>query len=145
MAKTKKKENEIKNHQAEIERLTNSLKRALADYQNLEKRVVEEKQQFAKYAKGSLIKKILPVLDSLFKVEEQINNQGLSLSLRQLRLILKEEGLEEIEVQGKDFDPYTMEAVEVDHQTTHKKVVKVFERGYKLYDKVLRVAKVKVK
>ena len=59
--------NELKK---EITELDNKWKRALADYQNLERRTGEEKKDFAQYANSELILKILPGLDSLEKAQE---------------------------------------------------------------------------
>lgn len=126
-----------------INELTNNWKRALADYQNLERRVGEEKEQFTKYIKGSLIEKLLPVLDSFESVGKHIKDQGLALSIKSMKEILTSEGLKEVEVYGKGFDPNTMQAVEV-VTGEEGKVIEVFQKGYMLYNKVIRPAQVKV-
>lgn len=136
MARMKKKDLEIK-------RLENLWKRALADYQNLEKRTVQEKEEFVKFANSQLILKILPSLDSLEKAEKHLKDQGLNLALKQLKEGLVQEGLEKIQTQGKDFDPEEMECVEVG-QGKEGKVLDEIRAGYKLGDRVLRVAQVRV-
>ncbi len=134
----------IQSLEKKIEELNNNWKRALADYQNLERRVNAEKQEFSKYAKSSLIEKLLPFIDSLDKAVQHINNDGLKLSMKSLNNVLREEGLIEIEAVNKDFDPHTMQAIDVVEGKDDGKVVEVLQKGYKLFDKVIRPANVKV-
>jgi molecular chaperone GrpE len=129
---------------AQIEDLTNKWKRALADYQNLEKRVKSEKEEFGNYANRELILKLLPVLDTFEKLEEHLKDEGLALALRQFRDILTQEGLEKIEVLGKEFNPQEMECVEVEEGKEENRVTEEVRAGYRLKGKVLRVAQVAV-
>lgn len=117
--------------------------RALADYQNLERRLVKEKEVFVKYANWELIKKLLPVFDSLSKAQEQGRDEGVKLIYKQLWEVLEGEGLEKIEVMSKKFDPQIMECVEV-VKGKKDKVIEKIRAGYKLKGKVIRVAQVKV-
>lgn len=128
----------------EIEELTNRWKRALADYQNLEKRYTREKADFVAYAGSNLILKLLSVLDHLEKVKSYLKDEGLEIALREFERVLEEEGLKEIEAVGKDFDPLSMEAIETVRSDKIGKVVEEVTKGYQLKDKVIRVAKVKV-
>lgn len=128
----------------EIEELTNRWKRALADYQNLEKRYTREKADFVAYAGSNLILKLLSVLDHLGKVKSYLKDEGLEIALREFKRVLEEEGLREIEAVGKDFDPLLMEAVETVRSDKIGKVVEEVTKGYQLKDKIIRVAKVKV-
>lgn len=128
----------------EIEELTNRWKRALADYQNLEKRYTREKADFVAYAGSNLILKLLSVLDHLQKVKSYLKDEGLEIALREFKRVLEEEGLGEIEAVGKDFDPLSMEAVETVRSDKVGKVVEEVTKGYQLKGKVIRVAKVKV-
>ena len=123
--------------------LENKWKRALADYANLEKRIEKEKEDFVKFANAQLLDKILNVLDDLESAEKHLKDKGLTLAGNRFREILKEEGVEEIEVLGRNFDPELMDAVETVDGPKNK-VVEVVLKGYKLYGKVLRPAKVKV-
>lgn len=127
----------------EIEDLTNKWKRALADYQNLEKRIEREKKDFIKFSNAALIDKLLAVLDSLEKAENHLKDKGLRLAVNQLRVILQTEGIKEIEVLGKKFDPLLMDCTEI-VKGPENKVVAVVQKGYFLDQKVLRPAKVKV-
>ena len=126
-----------------ISDLENQWKRALADYRNLEKRVDKEKAAFVKLANATLIDKLLPVLDSLEKCGEHLKDKGLNFTLAQFKKVLESEGVKEIDVQGKKFDPETMDAVEM-VSGPKDRVVEVFLKGYYLKDRVLRPAKVKV-
>jgi len=127
----------------EIEDLTHKWKRALADYQNLERRIAAEKEDFVKFSSSSLISKILPALDSLEKAQKYLNDEGLDLALKQLRQVLEEEGLERMEVLGRQFDPVEMECCEL-CQGDEEKVIEEVQPGYRLGGKVLRCAQVKV-
>jgi molecular chaperone GrpE len=118
--------------------------RALADYQNLEKRVAQEKEEFVKYASENLIKKLLPVLDSLKNALDQQKDKGIELVYKQLWEVLKSEGLEKIEVVGKKFNPETMECVDVVKGKKSQEVVEEVREGFRLKGKVIRVAQVKV-
>ncbi len=126
-----------------IEELTNNWKRALADYQNLQKRYEKEKIEFAQYANGTLVLKLLSTLDYLEKVQGYLKDDGLDLAVKEFKNVLTDEGLKEVEAQGKKFNPEEMEAVEkVDGE--EEEVIEVLIKGYRLKDKLIRPAKVKV-
>lgn len=123
--------------------LENKWKRALADYDNLRKRIERERGDLVKFSHAALVDKLLPVLDSLEKSSQHLEDKGLTLSLEQFQKVLVSEGLEEIEVQGKEFDPEEMDAVEM-VKGKKDKVIEVVLKGYALHGRVLRPAKVKV-
>lgn len=127
----------------EIETLTNSWKRALADYQNLQKRYEKEKADFIQFANAGLILKLLAVLDHLERVQTYLEDDGLDLAIREFKKVLIEEGLDEIEVVDKEFNPEEMEAVET-VEGEEGKVAEVLCKGYQLKGKVIRPSKVKV-
>ncbi len=120
--------------------------RALADYQNLKKQTIKERQEFAKYANEQLIHEILPVYDNLktsvehFKDDSGDNSwlQGIKYVIKQFKDALETQNLQEIETKGKKFDYNTMEALE----GKGKKVKKQIQAGYTLNDKVIKPAKV---
>ncbi len=119
------------------------LKRALADYQNLKKRVESDKIEFTKYVLQDFLKKLLPAVDHLEAAQTHLKDQGLGLVIQQLKIVLNDEGIKEIDVLNKPFDPKTAECIEL---TEGKKdeVVSVNQKGYLLFDKILRPARVKV-
>lgn len=142
-----KKQQETKKHEKqeneEFKNLENQLKRALADYQNLEKRVLSEKSEWIKLANKGLLLRLLPALDNLSLAEKHTQDTGVKLSIDQIINAFKEEGIEKIETIGRDFDPNLMEAV---HTTEGEdgKVVEEVRAGYTLFGQVLRPAQVAV-
>lgn len=115
-------------------------KRALADYQNLLRRVEGERNQIIRFANKELLEEILPILNHLQEAAQQIQDQGLNIVVGQFKQVLKKHGVEEVEALGKEFDLETMEAV--DKQGEGNVVIKVMQKGYKLKDQVLSHARV---
>ncbi|MCH7541152.1 nucleotide exchange factor GrpE [Patescibacteria group bacterium] len=135
---------------SKAQELENQLKRSLADYANLSRRVEEEKNQIAILAKSTLTTKFISVLDTLeaaakvaAKKGSTATKQGSEIAINQFKKILKEEGVEEIQT-GAGFDPSVHEAIEVVPGKRDNKIVEILEKGYKLGDKMLRPARVKV-
>ena len=118
------------------------LKRALADYQNLEKRVEEERKLLSKLSASLLIEKLLPVLDNLEKAQIHLKDQGLEIVIKQFEDILTQEGVEEIAAEGAQFNPHYHEAIESQQGEQDNLVIKVLTKGYKIEDTILRPAKV---
>lgn len=119
----------------------NQVKRLSADYQNLQKRVQEEKSSWIKMANKDLLLKLLPVLDTLMLAHKHLADKGLELSINQFLQVLKDEGVTKIEAVEQEFDPHKMEAT----GTTEGKegsVVEEVRAGYMYYDQVLRPAQV---
>lgn len=123
--------------------LETNLKRALADYQNLEKRHQADRLAFAKFAAADLIKNLLPVLDTLERAQAHLKDKGLQLAIDQFKSALKAAGVEEITVLGKAFDPHQAECIEMVSGVKNQ-VIFVIIKGYTLNGRVLRPAKVKV-
>ncbi|MFZ5438181.1 MAG: nucleotide exchange factor GrpE [Patescibacteria group bacterium] len=115
-------------------------KRSLADYQNLLRRTQEERLKGIKLANQSLMEDLIQPLEHLEMAAAQLNDPGLNMVLDQLKKVLVNAGLEEIEVMGKDFDVNLMEAVEKKGQGN--KVIEVVRKGYKLNGVVIQHAKV---
>jgi len=139
----KKKPATIKQLQLQLDELEIKWKRALADYQNLEKRVVKDRVSFVQFANAALIDKLLAVLDGLEQAAVHLKDQGLNLVVEQLKAVLTTEEVKEIKVLNQMFDPQTMDCVELVAGPTNK-VISVSQKGYWLKDKVIRPAKVKV-
>ncbi len=117
--------------------------RALADYQNLEKRTHAEKEETRQFAARRVLERLLSVADTLAKAKDHLNDPGLDLVYKELMAVLGEQGVEQIAVTGKPFDPHEMECVEVvEGKDNH--VVEELLPGYRLHGKILRVANVKV-
>ena len=135
--KVKKTNNVVKPQELE-----GQLKRALADYQNLEKRVEEERKLLSKLSASLLIEKLLPVLDNLEKAQIHLKDQGLEIVIKQFEDILTQEGVEEIAAEGAQFNPHYHEAIESQQGEQDNLVIKVLTKGYKIEDTILRPAKV---
>lgn len=117
--------------------------RALADYQNLEKRAVQEKLEVRAYASELVLTKLLPVVDTFKRAEAHLGDTGLSLALKELEAFLTSQGVSKFEVVGKPFDPKFMECIEV-VEGGDSLVIEETRSGYVLHGKVIRVAQVKV-
>lgn len=127
--------------QQQLEEAENKFRRALADYQNLEKRVLDDRREWIRQANKDLLLRILPVLDTLMLATKHTNDKNLAVSVQQFLDILKSEGVTRIETKEQDFDASIMEAV----GTTEGKEGKVIEEaraGFMLHDKLLRPAQV---
>ncbi len=143
MAKKSSKINEVQTLKKKNEELEGHIKRTLADYQNLEKRVAEERQNLIKSATRGFILKLLPALDTLILAKKHTEDQGLELAIQQLSDILEKEGVKKIETFEKDFDPKYMECVTV-AEGEDGKVIEELKTGYTLNENVLRASQVAV-
>ena len=137
-----------------IEELQNRILRLQADFDNFRRRTTKEQSQLSTFVTANVVEKFLKVLDSFERAEESMAKAndvesirvGLEMIQRQLTQIFKELSVEEISAQGQKFDPSFHEAVmrgenaELEDET----IEAVFEKGYKLNDKVIRHSKVKV-
>lgn len=135
---------EIEDLKRKIEDLTYKWKRALADYQNLEKRIQQERKESVRYVAQRIIEKILYAVDSLEQAERHLKDEGLTLALKSLKDTLLGEGVKKIEVVGKKFNPIEMECVEIAEGDNDDIVIEELRPGFTLEDKILRVARVKV-
>jgi len=115
-------------------------KRALADYQNLQRRSMEERVAFIKMANKDFCQVLLQPLEHLSMAAANLKDQGLNMVVDQFWKELHEFGLEELEVVGQKFDLNTMEVV--DKQGDGEKVTKIVRKGYKLNGEVIQHAQV---
>jgi molecular chaperone GrpE len=127
--------------------------RLAADFDNYKKRARQEQLSTMQHASSELIGKLLPVLDDLRSVLEHTPRdvdeswiKGLELSVRKLEEALGTHGLEPIDAVGSRFDPKLHEAVGHEESEEHPEdtVVSELRRGYRVHDRVLRPALVKV-
>lgn len=146
-----KKRIKVKKGKGETEKVKGQLARALADYDNLRKRVERERGEYGTYAKVTLMARLLPVFDMLEGAQEHLKDSGLAITIDEFAKVLREEGIEKIEVApGDTFDEELHEAVEaIDQLAKGKKksgkVGEVVLTGWKIVDgPVIRPAKVKV-
>lgn len=133
--------------------LFDRLVRKQAEIENVRKRVEREKEDFLQHATMSLIRALLPTVDSLERGlkhrDEEIPEKfykGMELIHKELLEVLKRAGLTPVESEGKMFDPHVHQAVETveTDQRRDQEVVEELQRGYKLKQRLLRPAIVKV-
>lgn len=134
---------EINKLSSRVEELEGSYRRALADYQNQERRHKEMSSSFIKMASAALIEKLLLNLDALQMAQTHLKDPGLQMVIDQFKATFAQEGLSEILTDDQIFDPLTMDCLEI-VPGEKDKVVETVSPGYYLFDKVLRPAKVKV-
>lgn len=130
----------------ELESLKGMLARALADYDNLSKRVERERREMGKIASVGVTIRLLPVLDNLESAQEHLKDQGLAISIGEFKKVLNEDGLTEIRPKiGDEFNHETMEAIEVVPGAKDNIIAEVVLVGWKYNDgTIVRHAKVKV-
>ncbi|AGT32844.1 heat shock protein GrpE [Geobacillus genomosp. 3] len=140
--------------EAKLAEMENRYLRLYADFENFRRRTRQEMEAAEKYRAQSLASDLLPVLDNFeraLKIEtenEQAKSilQGMEMVYRSLLDALKKEGVEAIEAVGKPFDPHLHQAVMQTDEGGYEPntVVEEFQKGYKLKDRILRPAMVKV-
>jgi molecular chaperone GrpE len=135
---------ELENCKKETEEFKSKYLRALADYQNLERRVRDERVEMVKIAQARVLEELLPFLDTLHQAEVFVKDPGLKMVKDSFMQKLKELGVKEIELLNKEFDPHTAEAVEVVEGDKDNIVVEVLRRAYELNGKLLQIGHVKV-
>ncbi len=140
----KKLREELEKVKSEASEYKNKYLRALADYQNYENRLQDERLRIEQRAINQLILKLLPFIDNLEKAEVFFKDPGLKMIKDNFYKMLSELGLKEINLVGKEFDPHLAEAVEVVKGDKDNMVTEVIRKGYILNDIILRVAQVKV-
>ena len=147
-------EPEVDPKDAKIEELQNRLLRLQADFENFRRRTNIEKEQLSTFVTANVVGKFLKVLDNFERAEASVEKgdnvdavvDGMKKIRRQFEDAYKDLKVEEIEAQNAKFDPNIHEAVMRGHnpELDDEIVDMVFEKGYKLGDKVIRQSKVRV-
>ncbi|MDR1753898.1 MAG: nucleotide exchange factor GrpE [Eubacterium sp.] len=137
--------------EAEIEKLNDRLLRQAAEYDNYRKRTAKERVELESEITGKIISKLLSVLDNLdraisFECSDGAFKKGVELINESFLSTLAELGVEEIRALGEDFDPNLHQAVgQVENPDFESgQVAEVFQKGYKIGEKVIRFAMVSV-
>jgi molecular chaperone GrpE len=145
---------QIQTLSSERDQFQNQLLRTMADFQNFRRRSDAENAHRGMLATEKFVTKLLPVLDN-FERTLQHAEAGLSVEAlvdgiraveRQLRQVLEGQGVSRIESTGKPFDPELHEAIsfESDPEKEPNTVTTELEAGYRMGDRVVRPARVKV-
>lgn len=127
--------------------IKNQLARALADYDNLRKRIEREKEDWEKLASLKLILRLLPILDNLRAAQNHLKDAGLAITIGELENLLRDERIVEIKPnKGDNFDHNLHEVIEVvENCQEENKIEDVVLSGWKFKEGVIiRHAKVKV-
>ena len=135
--------------QRERDELLDTLQRVQAEFDNYRKRAARDQQSLVARAHERLVKELLPVLDDLERAleaaeahEEAKLEEGVSLVTRSFADVLRKEGLEEVETDGK-FDPHVHEALlSQPSEAEEGSIIEVLQKGYRLGDRVIRPARV---
>ena len=122
--------------------------RLQADFDNYRKRTQRENEEFKTFATAGLISELLTIEDDLDRALDSAKEEndfviGVRGIRQNLMKILESKGLTEIPTDGK-FDPNCHEALCVEESNTDGDIAEVFQKGYRLGNKVLRYSKVKV-
>jgi molecular chaperone GrpE len=139
-------ESEGSEEQVEINYLED-LRRVQAEFDNYRKRMLREQTQLAQRASARLIGSLLPILDNFESaISHGEGGSGVELVYRELKKLLEDEGLEEIEAEGTPFDPMKHEAFEAvpDDSVDEPTVRSVLRRGYAFKGQVMRPSMVSV-
>lgn len=129
------------------------LKRQQAEFENYRKRTIREREDFQKYAIIPVVKDLLSVADNFeraLKVEVNVHNkdfiEGFEMINKQLFDLFIKHDVMEVDGAGHVFDPSSHQAIQSEEKEDHaiETVAEVYQKGYKLYDRVIRTATVKV-
>lgn len=114
--------------------------RAQADYQNLQKRNLQEKERFVWLARKDSVESFLEPLENLERAAAHLNDSGLNMVVDGFKAALKKLGVEQINPAGQEFDAHTMEVVA--KQGEGNQVLNVARKGYKIGQQIIRPAQV---
>ena len=151
--KIDKLEEELEKAKADVEHWKNEYYRAYADTKNLRNSLEKDHREALKYRSEGFIEELLPILDSFHMAlgnepsDPNLKNYltGFQFIYKNLVNVLANEGVEEILPEiGKDFDPLKMNAVDSVEAEEANKVMKVYGKGYRLHDRLIRPAMVQV-
>lgn len=129
------------------------LLRKTAEFENYRKRVDRERRESAQYAAGDLLETLLPIVDDVERAlqaeagpEANAYRQGVELIYKQLQDLLARRGVTPIDAVGQTFDPHVHQAITYESSPgrAEGEVIGEVRRGYKLGDRLLRPAMVKV-
>ena len=150
-ARIEELEAENKKLEEQVAVLKNEYAKAYADTENMRKRLNKEHESFVKYHMQDFAKEVLPVLDNCESAlaaesSDEALHKGVEMIYSQLKNALEKEGVTEIDAKGKPFDGNWHQALMSEHVDGVEPgiVTEVLQKGYKLNDRIVRAAMVKV-
>jgi len=146
---------QIESLTAERSILYDQLLRRQAEFENYRKRIERERAETFQRSRADVLLEMIPILDNLeralLSIEENeggpdATRHGVELIHKQFKDALMKFGLRPVESLGCAFDPHVHEAVTIEPTDEHKEntIIEEFQKGYKIGDRLLRPAKVKV-
>ncbi|HKA23176.1 MAG TPA: nucleotide exchange factor GrpE [Blastocatellia bacterium] len=152
---TAKLQSQIDGLLAEKSALYDKLLRGQAEFENYRKRTERERAELYQHGRDDVLLQFLPVVDNFERALSSLETSegdaealrhGVELIHKQFKDALSKFGLEAVEAVGQTFDPHVHEAVTTEATDKHKEntVIQEFQRGYRIGDRLLRPAKVKV-
>ena len=145
---------DLEEKQQSIEALQQRLQRLQADFDNFRRRTQKEREELGSFVAGDVVMRFLPVMDNMSRAldaqktqDPDALRQGMEMIYRQLLQSLEQLGVESVTAEsGAPFDPACHEAVMASEnpELPDNCVDTVFETGYRLKERVLRPAKVRV-
>ena len=150
----KKLEKKLEDSEKQKKEYLSGWQRERADFINYKKDELKKIEELVKYASSGMVLKLLPILDNFDIAEKKISDKsksnkdikGLLQIKKQLEDFLKTSGIEPIDILGKKFDPAYHEIVELVEEKGKESgiIIEEMQKGYTVYRKLLRPAKVKV-
>ena len=148
--KAKKLEGELEKKQAELDELNDKYLRLAAEYDNFRRRTAKEREGIRTDAYSDAVTALLPVVDNLERAaaftEADKVHEGVAMTLRAFTETMEKMGIIVLGTAGETFDPELHNAVmhEENEELPESVITEVFQKGYKMGDKVIRYAMVKV-
>lgn len=137
----------------ERDALQDRLLRTAAEFDNYRKRMERERRELSEYAAADIVSEILPIIDNFERAlqapaggDVEAFRKGAELIHKQMLDLLRKRGVKPIDAVGADFDPNVHEAVIHEPSDAHRdgEVMEELQRGYRLGERLLRPAMVKV-
>jgi len=155
----------LKKRVEELEGLREKFLHSAADFENAKKRNAREKEEFIKFSQERILKEMLPALDNFERalghatsiniseaneatLRENLKGltAGVQMVQKQIVDVLKKNGLTRLQTLGEKFDPHLHEVVGyVTEDGEEDRILDELEAGYKLHDRLLRAAKVRIR
>ncbi len=148
-------EKEYQGLQQQVKEQKDKYIRLLAECENMRKRQDRERAEFVRYANEALMVDFLSIVDDLERTVAAAKEKhedyeaflkGVEMVMGRVQTLLKKQGVENLDPVGKPFDPYAHEILAQEPTTAHPDgvVMEAFQKGYRIGDRVIRTAKVKV-
>lgn len=136
----------------ELAKAKNDYLYLLAEFDNYRKNAIKERSELTKYGSERFVRDFLGILDSFeLALQTDTSNmdsfrEGVKMIAGEMKALLAKHGIQELESEGKPFDPMSHEALsgEPRDDMPPGHVAKVFKKAYKLHDKLIRPAQVTV-